>query len=52
MGDPSGPDDETGLTVEVRQNEKGAWCVLLDGQVVSRHRTYEAARLAAQSHLR
>jgi hypothetical protein len=36
--------------VEVRRNERGAWCVYLDGVMVSDHRDHAAARMAAQRH--
>ena len=39
------------LAVEVRKNERGAWCVYLDGLMVSDHSTHEAARAAARNHL-
>ena len=38
------------MSVEARKNDRGAWCVYLDGVMVSDHRTHEAARLAAQLH--
>ena len=39
------------MTVSVAKNERGAWCVYLDGHMVSDHRTQEAARVAARRHL-
>ena len=38
------------VKVEVRKNERGAWCVFLDDRVVSDHATHEAARIAARRH--
>jgi hypothetical protein len=40
----------TAYWVTVAKNERGAWCVYLDGQLVSDHATHIAARLAAQRH--
>ncbi len=39
------------MNVTVGRNERGAWCVYLDGRMVSDHRTQEAARIAARRHL-
>ncbi len=38
------------IEVTVGKNERGAWCVYLDGQFVSDHRSHEAARTAARRH--
>lgn len=40
-----------GEDIDVRKNERGAWCVYIDGRMVSDHRTAEAARIAARRHL-
>lgn len=36
--------------IEVRKNERGAWCVYIDGRMISDHRDHEAARIAALRH--
>lgn len=36
--------------IEVHTNDRGAWCVYINGQFVSDHRTAEAARIAARRH--
>lgn len=38
------------MSVDVHRNERGAWCVYIDGQAVSDHATHSAARIAAQLH--
>ena len=48
MADAAGSDRPV---VEVRKNDRGAWCVWLDGCMVSDHRSHEAARIAAGRHL-
>ena len=37
--------------VEVHRNERGSWCVYVDGCMVSDHASHTAARLAALRHL-
>lgn len=36
--------------IDVRRNERGAWCVCIDGRPISDHRDHEAARIAALRH--
>lgn len=36
--------------IEVRTNERGTWCVYIDGRMISDHATAEAARTAARRH--
>ena len=38
------------MTVAIGKNERGAWCVLIDGAVVSDHSTRDAAATAARRH--
>lgn len=35
--------------VSVRKNEQGAWCVYVNGEFVSDHRSHDGARIAAQA---
>ena len=37
--------------IEVRKNERGTWCVYLDGHMVSDHASHVAARRTAQLHV-
>lgn len=36
--------------IEVRRNERGSWCVYIDGRIISDHATHAAARTAAAQH--
>lgn len=36
------------MSVEIRRNERGAWCVIVRGNFISDHATHAAARTAAQ----
>lgn len=38
------------MHIEVKRNDNGAWCLYLNGELVSDHRTHKAARLAARDH--
>lgn len=40
----------TDPVVEVRRNDRGVWCVYLDGHMVSAHASHEGARLTARRH--
>lgn len=37
------------MSVEVRKNERGTWCVYVDGRMISDHATHTAARISAQN---
>jgi hypothetical protein len=36
------------MSIDVRRNERGAWCVYVRGNFISDHATHEAARIAAK----
>ena len=36
------------MSVEIRRNERGAWCVIVRGNFISDHATHAAARIVAQ----
>lgn len=36
------------MSIDVRRNERGAWCVYARGNFISDHATHTAARIAAQ----
>jgi hypothetical protein len=36
--------------IEVKKNERGSWCVYIDGKFISDHATHTAARLTAKMH--
>jgi hypothetical protein len=38
------------MSITVAKNERGAWCVYIDGQFISDHATHTAARVAARNH--
>lgn len=37
--------------VEAKKDERGRWCVFIDGKFVSDHRDHVGARRAAQAHV-
>jgi hypothetical protein len=36
--------------IQVIRNERGSWCVYIDGKFISDHATHTAARLTAKMH--
>ena len=38
--------------IDIGKNERGAWCVYFDGQVISDHRTRDGAAAAANNLIR
>lgn len=43
---------DTPERIEVHRNERGVWCVYIEGRFISGHRDHVAARMAAQAHVR
>jgi hypothetical protein len=37
--------------IEAKKDERGRWCVFIDGKFVSDHRDHVGARRAAQNHV-
>lgn len=38
------------MKLEVKRNERGTWCVYIDGHMISDHASHAAARIASQRH--